>query len=221
MTPALQLLKVARLCYERGLVCGVEGNLSIRVGDNEFLSTAAATCKGRLTEEDIVRTDKQGKPTNKLNRKKPSTELKMHLAAYAARPDVKAIVHAHPTIAVAFSVAGRRLSDNILPEVVCTLGSIPIAPYATPSTDEVADSMARLLDDHDVIVLDHHGALALGADIWDAFYKMETLEHHAQTLFYAELLGGARPLSQDNVTKLLNIRSVYGLKRPVRVELKD
>lgn len=144
----------------------------------------------------------------------------MHLLAYKRRPDVKAIVHAHPCTAVGFTVAGKSLSNCTLPEVVCTLGSIPTAPYATPSTDEVPDSIAPYVDDYDAIMLDHHGAITLGGDIWDAYYKMETIEHFAQTMFVAEMLGGAKPLGPGEIAKLMSIRSVYGLTRSVKVTVE-
>lgn len=142
----------------------------------------------------------------------------MHLRAYKERPDILAIVHAHPVTAVGFTVAGKSLDRSILPEVVCTMGSIPTAPYATPSTDEVPDSIAELAKDHDAILLDHHGAITFGVDIWSAFYKMETVEHYAKTLFVAEALGGSRVLSSQAISQLMAIRSIYGLTRPVIVK---
>lgn len=149
---------------------------------------------------------------------KPSTELLMHLEVYKRRSDVQAIVHAHPPVAIGFSVAGVALDSCILPEVICTLGIIPTAPYATPSTQDLADSVGSLIDEHDALLLDHHGALTAGGDIWDAFYKMETVERFAQIMLVAHQLGGARPLTKEQVKKLLAIRSVYGLTRPLPVE---
>jgi L-fuculose-phosphate aldolase len=148
----------------------------------------------------------------------PSTELKMHLIAYRMRPDVKAVVHAHPTAAVGFSVAGLPLTQCVLPEVVCTLGNIPVAPYATPSTDEIPASLSPYLHDHDAIVLDHHGALTLGKDIWDAYYKLETVEHFAQTMLVAHILGGPKPLYSSQVKKLISICSTYGLRPPANAD---
>jgi L-fuculose-phosphate aldolase len=145
----------------------------------------------------------------------------MHLLAYKRRPDIRAIVHAHPATAVGFTVAGRSLSDCVLPEVVCTLGSIPTAPYATPSTEEVPESISPFLDEYDAILLDHHGAITLGTDIWDAFYKMETVERFAQTLLVAELLGGPKQLETAQLKKLLSIRSIYGLTRPVKISVAE
>jgi L-fuculose-phosphate aldolase len=207
------LVEVARLCYERRYICGTEGNFSIRLEDDLILTTPASSCKGRLKADELVLTDLKGKPIEPSVRK-PSTELAMHLTAYRQRPDVRAIVHAHPTVAVGFTVAGKSLAKCVLPEVVCTLGTIPVAPYATPSTDEVSKSIEELVTRYDALVMDHHGALALGKDIWDAYYKLETLEHHAETMMVAHLLGGVKPLQVSQVEKLLDIVGVYGLKKP-------
>ncbi len=220
-----ELIEVCRLAYKRGYICGTEGNFSLRLDDGRVLSTPRGTCKARIDPEDLVITDGGGQvvPTNaqakRAQPRLPSTELPMHLAAYKARPDARAVAHAHPTATVAFSVAGRSLSKCILPEVVCTLGVIPVAPYATPSTAEVPASIEGLIKDHDAVVLDHHGVLTVGEDIWDAFYKLETLEHHAQTMLIAELLGGAKLLTSSQVKKLLDIRGVYGLTRPLPVNI--
>ncbi|MBY0357656.1 MAG: class II aldolase/adducin family protein [Candidatus Obscuribacterales bacterium] len=212
------LLAVAHLAYDRGYLSGKEGNLSIRLGANRILSTASSTCKGRLRGEDVIFTDIHGALLERSSAgSKPSTELKMHLAAYVERPDIMAIVHAHPATAVGFTVAGLPLSVNTLPEIVCTLGSIPTAPYATPSTDEIPQSIEPLVKEHDAIMLAHHGSLTLGSDIWDAFYKLEALEQFAKTLLVASLLGGAKSLSPEQVGKLLSIRSVYGLSRSVKI----
>lgn len=215
----VELFEICRLAYTRGYLCGTEGNLSIRVSENLILSTASNTCKGLITESEFVLTDLEGVPVGKASssKKKPSTELKMHLLAYQMRPDIGAVMHAHPTVTVGLTVAGKSLSPAILPEIVCTLGRIPVASYATPSTQEVPESIRPHLAESDAIVLDHHGAITLGTSLRDAYFKMEMLEHHAQTLLIAEMLGGAISLSDSQVANLLAIRSVYGLTRPVRM----
>lgn len=214
-----ELFEICRLAYARGYLCGTEGNLSIRIDNNVLISTPSNSCKGLIEKKELILTDLDGNLLPDQNGR-PSTELKMHLLAYKTRPDVNAIVHAHPTVTVAFTVAGKPLSTPILPEVVCVLGSVPVAEYATPSTDEVPESLRPFITDYDAIVLDHHGALTLGTNIRDAFYKMEMLEHHAQTLMMAHVLGGAVPISEEQINKLLAVRSVYGLTRPVRVSTK-
>lgn len=171
-----------------------------------------------MQPEDLILTDLNGTEIAPVSKSRASTELAMHLMSYKMRTDINAVVHAHPTVTVAFTVANMPLSKCILPEVVCSLGVIPVAPYATPSTPEVTESIKGLLNDHDAIVLDHHGVLTLGHDIWDAFYKLETLEHHAQTMLVAHLLGNVQPLFASQVNKLLNIRSVYGYTKPLSAE---
>jgi L-fuculose-phosphate aldolase len=206
------MVEVCALAYGRGYICGTEGNFSIRLTENVVLTTPTGSCKGRLKPEQLVLTDLMGNPIHDSGR--PSTELKMHLIAYNLRADIRAICHAHPTAAVAFSVAGVSLNQCILPEVVCTLGHIPVAPYATPSTDEIPASISPFLIEHDAVVLDHHGALTLGKDLWDAFYKLETVEHFAQTMLAAHMLGGPKPLYASQVKKLIDICGVYGLPKP-------
>jgi L-fuculose-phosphate aldolase len=206
------MVDVCGLAYSRAYICGTEGNFSIRLTDNVVLTTPAGSCKGRLEPEQLVLTDLMGDALDRNQR--PSTELKMHLLAYNLRPDIRAVCHAHPTTAVGFSVAGLPLNQCILPEVVCSLGHIPIAPYATPSTQEIPDSISPYLHEHDAIVLDHHGALTLGKDLWDAFYKLETVEHFAQTMLVAHMLGGPKALYASQVKKLIDICGVYGLKAP-------
>lgn len=215
-----ELIEVCRLLYQRGYLSATEGNVSMRLESGQVLSTASQTCKGRIKASQLLLCDLNGKLLPSMYQSsdnKLSTELKMHLLAYNRRADVKAIVHAHPVTAVGFTVAGKSLSDCTLPEVICTLGSIPTAPYATPSTEEVPASIEPLVNDYDAIMLDHHGAITLGSDLWDAYYKMETLEHFAQTMLVAELLGGARQLEAGQLNKLMGIRSVYGLTRPVKI----
>lgn len=206
------MVEVCGLAYNRGYICGTEGNFSIRLTDNVVLTTPSGSCKGRLQPEQLVLTDLMGNAVNGSGR--PSTELKMHLIAYNLRSDVKAICHAHPTAAVGFSVAGISLEQCVLPEVVCALGHIPVAPYATPSTDEIPASISPHLREHDAIILDHHGALTLGTDIWDAFYKLETVEHFAQTMLVAHMLGGPKALYASQVKKLIEICGVYGFRQP-------
>ncbi len=208
------LAEVCRLSYIRGYVCGLEGNFSIRLQENLVLSTPSGICKGRVEPEDLILTNLEGTLCSRANGR-CSTELAMHLTAYAARPDISAIAHAHPPVAVGFTVAGMPLTSCVLPEVVCSLGAIPTAPYATPSTPEVSESIKELVLEYDALLLDHHGALTLGTTIWDAFYKLETLEHYAKTMLVAHQLGGSIPLCATQVHKLLAIRAVYGLTRPL------
>ena len=201
-----ELIEVARQCYAKGYICGLEGNFSIRLAENLVLTTPRGVCKARLHQDELVLTDMSGKS---VSGGEPSTELKMHLVAYEKRPDIRAVLHAHPVTAVGLTVAGISLLTPILPEVVCTLGGIPTAPYATPSTDEIPESIAGLVVDYDALMLDHHGALLLGSDLWDAFYKLETVEHFAQTLMVAYQVGRPIELTAEQVARLNRIKSIY------------
>ena len=219
-----ELIEVCRLLYQRGYVNATAGNLSTRLSNGLILSTASNTCKGLIKASELLLSDLEGNLLPSLyqsKNQKLSTELRLHLFAYKRRPDIKAIVHAHPYTAVGFTLAGRPLSDCTVPEVVCALGSIPTAPYATPSTDEVPQSIAPYVDSHDAIILARHGAITLGSSIRDAYYKMETLEHFARTMLVAEMLGGARQFEAAQLSKLMEIRSVYGLTRPVKIISSD
>ncbi|MDR3615701.1 MAG: class II aldolase/adducin family protein [Candidatus Obscuribacterales bacterium] len=201
-----ELIEIARLCYEKGYICGLEGNFSVRLADDLVLTTPRGSCKGRLNESDLVLTDMSGEP---VSGGQPSTELKMHLMVYRHRPDIKAVVHAHPVTALGLTVAGVSLAAPILPEIICSIGNIPTAPYATPSTDEIPNSIVPFLKDHDAMMLDHHGALVYGSDLYDAFYKLETVEHFAQTLVVAYQVGRPIELTSAQVSRLHEIKSIY------------
>ncbi|HEX9308758.1 MAG TPA: class II aldolase/adducin family protein [Anaeromyxobacter sp.] len=196
-----ELVEIGRRLHARDLVGAAEGNLSARLGDDRFLVTASGVSKGHLSETDLVVVDGRGERRSGSGR--PSTETRMHLAAYAARPDVGAVVHAHPITAVALTVAGLPPPSDLVPEAAVTLGPLAVAPFATPGTDEVAASLAPLLAGHDVILLERHGAVALGRTLAEAFERMETLERVARVALAARLLGRCEPLSADAVARVL------------------
>lgn len=210
------IIEVGRLAYERQYISGTEGNISIRLDSERILTTPRGVCKGRLSPSDLVVTNLDGELTaESLNQcHKPSTELKMHLTAYRLRSDVRAIVHAHPTTAVAYTVAGRGLGEPILPESILALGDVPITPYATPSTDEVSKSIEAAVLKSNCLIMDHHGSITMGATVFDAYYLLETLEHHAKTLLTAHILGGAKSLTVSQIKTLFDICHVYGIKPP-------
>jgi L-fuculose-phosphate aldolase len=196
-----EIVAVGLRLYERGLIVAAEGNVSVRLADGRILVTPAGFCKGRMTPEDMVVVDSAGKAVQGAH--PPTTELGMHLAALARRPDVRACVHAHPPFATAFAVAGIPLAECILPEVVATLGSVPLAVYATPSTPAVAASLEKYLDRYDAFLLKNHGVLTLGSDLESAFRKMETVERFAQIVHLARGLGKIDLLSCRDVDDLL------------------
>ncbi|HET8538748.1 MAG TPA: class II aldolase/adducin family protein [Anaeromyxobacter sp.] len=195
------LVETCRRLHARDLIGAAEGNVSARLADGTFLVTPSGANKGFLAPADLVVVDAAGRVVRGAGR--ASTELRMHLAAYAARPDVAAIVHAHPITAVALTVAGVAPPDDLVPEAAVTLGRIAVAPFATPGTDEVPASLAPLLPGHDVLLLERHGALALGRTLAEAFDRMETLERVARVALVARLLGRCEPLPAAAVEKVL------------------
>ncbi|WP_242396120.1 class II aldolase/adducin family protein [Anaeromyxobacter oryzisoli] len=196
-----EVVEICRRLHARDLIGAGEGNVSVRLGPERFLVTPSGANKGYLAPGDLVVVDAAG--TVVAGRGRASTELRMHLAAYAARPDVAAIVHAHPLTAVALTVAGLPPPDDIVAEAAVTLGPIGLAPFATPGTDEVPASLAPLLPDHDVLLLARHGALALGRTLAEAFDRMETLERVARIALAARLAGSCEPLPAAAVERVL------------------
>jgi L-fuculose-phosphate aldolase len=194
------LVEVCRRLYDRRLIGAGEGNVSCRLGADRLLVTPSGVGKGFLRPADLVVVDLAGGPVR--GRGRPSTELRMHLAAYLARPDVAAVVHAHPLTAVAYTVAGLPPPNDLLPEAVLVLGRVAVAPFATPGTDEVPRSLSPLWKGHDVILLERHGALALGRDLLQALDRMETLERVCEVAARARELGGCEPLSATAVRKV-------------------
>jgi L-fuculose-phosphate aldolase len=196
-----ELVEIGRRLHARDLVGAAEGNLSVRLGDDRFLVTGSGISKGHLAAEDLVVVDGRGQVL--AGARRASTELRMHLAAYAARPDVAAVVHAHPITAVALTVAGVPPPSDLVPEAAVTLGSIAVAPFATPGTDEVPASLAPFLASHDAVLLERHGAITLGRTLAEAFERMETLERVARIALAARLLGRCEPLAPEAVDRVL------------------
>ena len=211
------IVEVGRRLWARGFVASNDGNISVRLGPDRLLVTPASVSKGFMTAEMMVVTDLQGRLISGAPGRKPSSEILMHLEAYRLRPDVGAVVHAHPPLATGFAVAGIALDRAVLAEVLTTPGSMPSAEYGTPSTRELADSVAPYLRAHDGLLLANHGALALGADLFGAYYKMETIEHFARISLVARLLGREHVLSREEVTRLQNLRGTYGIASPAPI----
>jgi len=204
--------EVGRRLYSNGFIAAGEGNVSIRLSDDELMGTPAGTCKGYLTPDMISTCDMNG---NTLSGPRISTEIQMHIAVYRARPDVVSVVHAHPPKCTGFAVAGVPLNRAVLAEVVVTLGCIPLAEYGTPSTTELADSVDRLIRTSDGLLLSNHGALTVGKDVYDAYFKMEVIEHFAEISLISRQLGGERLLPKKEVARLLDLRQkVYQLDGP-------
>ncbi len=203
------MVDIGRRLHDKGLVAASDGNLSARTDSNQLLITGSGTHLGELTPDQIVRVTTDGRLV--AGSRKPSSEMPLHLAVYRTRPDVQAVVHAHPPITTAFSFAGVSIAQCVIPEVVLTLGTIPTAPYATPGSDEGPFAIAGLIADHDAIILERHGSVTVGKSLKDAYYKLEKVEHAAQVLFHARQLGKVIPLSREELRKIADVRQRLGL----------
>lgn len=211
------IVEVGRRLWARGFVASNDGNISVRLGPDRLLMTPASVSKGFMTPDMMVVTDLDGRLVSGAPGRKPSSEILMHLVAYRNRPDVGAVVHAHPPTATGFAVAGIPLDRAVLAEVVTTLGAIPIAAYGTPSTQELATTVEPFVKAHDGLLLANHGALALGPDLFGAYYKMETIEHFARISLTARMLGREHVLSREEVTRLEALRGAYGIAAPAPI----
>ena len=190
-------------------------NISVKVADNRLLITPSGVSKGRMTPEMLLVTDMDG--TVIEGDRHPSSEGKMHLEVYRGRPDVNAVVHAHPPVSTAFAVCRRGLETPYLSELVAGLGQVPCTTsFAMLSTEEVPESVRPYLEDHTALLLANHGALAWGGDLWEAFDRLETVEHTAKIVLNAQLLGGGVPLTEAEVERLQGLRGMYQTLREVR-----
>lgn len=207
------IVEVGRRLYARGLIGGNEGNVSVRAGDVVYV-TPAGVCKGFLTTDMIVRTGLDGQP---LDGQRASTEVRMHTAVYARRPDVAAVVHAHPPTATAFAAAGLSLDRPLIAEAVVTLGAVPVIPYGTPSTTALSEGVAGAICDAQALLLANHGALTVGGDVFRAWERMETLEQLARVTLLTRLLGRDVLLSASDVDRLAALRASAGYPPPVCV----
>ncbi len=214
-----QICEIGKRIYDRGMVAANDGNISVKISDNEFLCTPTGVSKGFMTPDYICKVDKEGKVIQANGNFKPSSEIKMHMRVYAQRPDVKSVVHAHPIYATSFAIAGIPLTQPIMPEAVISLGCVPIAEYGTPSTNEIPDAVEKYLQHYDAVLLENHGALSFSDSLINAYYKMESLEFYAQLLYHARALGGPKELSKAQVERLYEIRRQFGMtgKHPADV----
>lgn len=195
--------------WQLGWVAANDGNVSVRLADGSFLATPTGISKAFITPDLLVRIDAEGNILEAAEGRRPSSEIKMHLRCYKEREDVGAVLHAHPPTATGFAVANKALDSYSMIETVIALGSVPVTPYGTPSTDEVPEAIAPYLQKHDVMLLQNHGALAVGADLITAYYRMETLELFAKINLTAHLLGGAQEISRENIDRLCSMRAQY------------
>ena len=199
-----QLCDIGRRIYQNGFVAANDGNFSVKISENEFYCTPTGVSKGYMTPDMVIRIDGQG---NKIEgRLNPASEIKMHMRVYKERPDVNAVVHAHPPIATAFTVADIDLDQYILPEAVLTIGEVPTCDYGTPSTMEIPDSLEPYIQDHDAFLLRNHGALTVGCDLTKAMFVMEEVEFNATICKHAMELGAVHEIPNDQLKKLMELR---------------
>jgi L-fuculose-phosphate aldolase len=195
-----EIVEVCRRLYERGLIAGPDGNVSVRLATGAILVTPAGLSKVDVRPADLVVVDDAGKKLRGTHR--PSSEVGMHLRIYRRRPDVRAVVHAHPPAATGFAVAGEGLPGDILPELTLQVGAVPLVPYATPGSEAVADGLEPFLAQYDAFLMANHGATTAGATLRLAHQRMESLEHAARIILTARLLGRVRTLTADQVAVL-------------------
>lgn len=206
-----QICDVCHKMWQLGWVAANDGNVSARLEDGTFLATPTGMSKSFITPDKLVRIDADGNVLEGAPGLRPSSEIKMHLRCYQERPDVNAVLHAHPPTATGYAVAHKALDEYSMIETVIAIGSVPVTPYGTPSTYEVPEAIAPYLGEHDVVLLMNHGALAVGSDVITAYYRMETLELFAKISLTAHLLGGAKEISRENIDRLISMRAQYGV----------
>jgi L-fuculose-phosphate aldolase len=210
------LVRVCRLVYEKGWVAMNDGNVSVRLDENRLLCTPTAVSKGMVTEQDLIICGMDGKKV--WGQREGTSEIAMHIAVYNIRHDIRSVVHAHPPVATGFAAAGRALDKALLPEVVIQLGAVPLAAYGLPGTPALSDGMLPFIPNYDAILLENHGCTTWGGDVWQAFFRMEMVEHFARITFVAEMMGGAKPLPREEVTKLFDARGRYKVSSKARME---
>jgi L-fuculose-phosphate aldolase len=204
-----QICDICHKMWQLGWVAANDGNVTARLEDGTFFATPTGMSKSFITPEKLLRINGKGEVLEGAEGLRPSSEIKMHLRCYEKRPDVNSVIHAHPPGATGFAVAHRSMDMYNMIEDVAVIGAVPLTPYGTPSTVEVADAVEPYLAEHDVMLLENHGALAVGSDIITAFYRMESLELWAKITINAIILGGSRDISRKNIQKLIDLRGYY------------
>lgn len=212
-----QIVEIGKRIWNRGYVAANDGNISVLLNDRELLTTPTGVSKGFMTPDMIIKCDRTGKMIAGNPKYRPSSEVKMHLEVYKDRPDVRSVVHAHPAYATSFAVAGIPLDKCVLPEAIIVIGSVPIAPYGLPSTQELPEKMRPFIKNSDAILMENHGALTMGTSLLNAYFKMETLEHTASIVWKAMQLGNVNVMSTHERDRLMGLRERFNLKSPITV----
>lgn len=198
-----QIAYTNQVCVESGLISSSDGNISIRVAEDYYLITASGLYKRKLKGKHILAVNSRGELLHGKRGLKPSSELLMHLAAYRQRPDIRAVLHAHPPFATAITIAGLPFPNNIVPEIPALLGEVAVAAYATPGTTDLAASISGLINNHDAILLSNHGSLTVGKTLEHALINLERLELVAKMFYLAKTMGQIVPLPEAEISRLL------------------
>ena len=198
----LAIVECGEICYNRRLMASNDGNISVRLDDSRVLITPAGLCKGRLDADDLLIVDMNGKALTQVRDLLPSTETPMHLEVYKQRPDVRGVIHAHPTYATALTVAGFDFPDDVLPEVALSLGKVPVTAYARPSSRKDAEVIKPFIRDCNALMLRQHGSLTVGKNLDEALIHLERLEYVAEVFHHAQQLGNVRRISPEEIRKL-------------------
>jgi len=200
-----EICDIGKLLYERGMLAGTDGNISVKLDDDRIMVTPSGIAKGRMNPDEMVIVDINGKHLQ--GNQKASTELLMHLAVYKMRPEITACVHSHAPHATAFAAAGIELAVDILPEVVVFIGGIPLTDYAPPGTDAVPKSIEPYLEENNAFLLRNHGLLTIGRSLAEAFNRHETVEHYAKIVHLARQLGNINAIPSDDFKRLEKMRA--------------
>jgi L-fuculose-phosphate aldolase len=210
-----QICLIGQLMHRNQYIDGASGNISARLDSERFLTTPSGLAKGFMTPDQLIIVDMDGVVLSAGDGLRPTSEIVMHLECYRQRPDVGGVVHAHPATAIALTVAGISLAQVLIPEMVISLGIVPTLPYMTPAGDDNRRLIAEAIREHDALLLALHGSLTAAKSVWEAYLRLESLEHAARIVYRVAQLGGARhTLSGEQVEKLLAIRAKLGLLRP-------
>ncbi len=200
----MEILRFGRMLHERGLIAATDGNISVRLNEFSVLVTPTCISKGMMSCEDLLVVDMHGRKISGY--RDVTSEISMHMTIYRMRPDINAIVHAHPPTATGFAACGLALDQALISEVLLSLGTVPLAHYATPGTSEPSEALEPFIPNHDADLMANHGVVTYGADLMLAYMNMETVEHFAKIALVVKQLGCERPLGADQVNKLHEIR---------------
>jgi L-fuculose-phosphate aldolase len=215
----LEIIRIGKLLHDRGLIAATDGNISVRLNENSVLITPTCISKGMMATEDLVVVDMHGRRL--CGFRDVSSEIAMHMTIYRMRPDIYAVVHAHPPTATGFAACGLALDQALISEVLLSLGDVPLARYATPGTSELSEALEPFIPEHDAVLMANHGVVTYGGDLMQAYLNMETVEHFAKIALVVKQLGCAHPLAAEQVNRLQEMRrSIQNYKSEQRTRTR-